>query len=87
MAQHTFNLSLTDELSAFVDRETGPGTAWSTRSEYLRSLIREKMERAEAAALRSAVIEGFADAAAGRVQEYDGDLKSLMNAVRDDQDV
>lgn len=86
MAQHTFNLALTDELTAFIDRQTGPGTTYSTRSEYLRALIREQMERAEAAALRAGVIEGFADAAAGRVNEYDGDLKSLMNAARDGRD-
>lgn len=86
MAQHTFNLSLTDELTAFIDRQTGPGTTWSTRSEYLRGLIREKMERSEAATLRSGVIEGFADACAGRVIEYEGDLKSLMSDARSDRD-
>lgn len=44
------------------------------------------MERTEAAALRSGVIEGFADASAGRVSEYEGDLKSLMAEVRGERD-
>ncbi|MFG0246601.1 MAG: type II toxin-antitoxin system ParD family antitoxin [Phycisphaerales bacterium JB052] len=85
MPQHTFNLSLTDELTAFIDRQTGPGTTWSTRSEYLRGLIREKMERSEAATMRERIIEGFADASADRVVEYEGDLKSLMNDARSDK--
>jgi len=86
MAQNTFNISLTDELAAFLDRQTGPSTAWSTRSEYLRGLIREKMERTEAAALRSGVIEGFTDAATGRVHSFEGDLRSIMDAAREDAD-
>lgn len=44
------------------------------------------MERSQAANLRSGVIEGFADAAAGRMHEYEGDLKSLMAEARDERD-
>lgn len=78
----TFNITLTDELSTFVDQQTGPGTIYTTRSEYSRGLIREKMERVEAATLRSAVLEGYSDIRAGRVHTYDGDLNSLMNQSR-----
>lgn len=83
MAHHIFSFSLSDELSGFIDRQTGPGTPWPTRSEYLRGLIREKMKRSEAAAFRFGVIEGFADASAGRVSDYEGDLKSNMIAARE----
>lgn len=81
-AQQSFNLSLTDELRAFLDQQTGAGTTFSTPSEYLRALIREKKERQEVAELRSAVLEGYADIKAGRVHRFDGDLKSMLAAAR-----
>ena len=53
----SINLSLTDELRAFIDHNTGDGSLYATPSEFLRSLLREKKERQEAAELRYAILE------------------------------
>lgn len=78
----SLNLSLTDELRAFVDQQCGPGTTYSTPSEFLRSLLREKKDRIDAAAIRSAVLEGYLDIQAGRVHEYTGDLQAMLADAR-----
>lgn len=78
----SLNLSLTDELRAFIDQQSGPGTTYSTPSEYLRALLREKKDRLETAALRSGVLEGYADVRAGRVSPYDGNLRSMLARAR-----
>lgn len=74
----TLNLSLTDELRDFIDRNCGDGTLYATPSEFVRDLLRQKKLQLEAAAARDAIIEGYQDAIAGRVVDYDGDLKSLL---------
>ena len=38
----SINLSLTDELRAFLDENSGDGTLFSTPSEFVRALIRER---------------------------------------------
>lgn len=78
----SINLSLTNELRAFVDRSSGDGTLYATPSEFLRSLLREKKERMEAAELRSAIIEGYEDAIAGRTIDFSGNLRKDMAAFR-----
>lgn len=74
----SLNLSLTDELRAFVDSQSGDGTLYSTPSEYVRAILREKKERADAAAFRDGVMEGFQDILAGRTMEYTGDLRQMI---------
>ncbi|MBE0509310.1 MAG: hypothetical protein K0A95_11945 [Chromatiales bacterium] len=74
----SINLSLTDELRQFIDRNTGDGTLYATPSEFLRSLLREKKERQEAAELRMSIIEGYHDAIIGRVIRFSGDLRNDM---------
>lgn len=74
----TLNLSLTNELRAFVDQNSGDGTLFATPSEFVRDLLREKKQRIEAALIRDAIIEGYRDAAAGRTAEYQGDLRKLL---------
>lgn len=78
----SINLSLTDELRAFLDQNSGNGTLFSTPSEFVRALIREKKERQEAAALRQAVLEGYDDVIHGRTVPYGGDLRALLAAHR-----
>ena len=39
------NLSLTDELRAFIDVNSGDGTLYATPSEFLRDVLREKKRR------------------------------------------
>ncbi len=81
----SINLSLTDELREFIDRNTGDGSLYATPSEFLRSLIRQKKERVEAAELRQAIIGGYLDAISGNVYEFSGDLKKDMEAFQKNQ--
>lgn len=78
----SINLSLTDELRAFLDENSGDGTLFSTPSEFVRDLIRNQKDRQDAAALRQAVLEGYADVRVGRTHEYNGDLRAMLEAHR-----
>ena len=79
----SINLSLTDELREFVDRNCGDGSEYATPSEFLRDVLREKKRRLEAAALRDGVLEGYRDLTAGRFVEFTGSLrKSRAEAKR-----
>lgn len=78
----TLNLSLTDELRAFVDRNCGDGTLYATPSEFVRDLLREKKERLEAAQIRDAILEGYRDALKGRTAAYHGNLRQLLKKGR-----
>ena len=74
----SINLSLTDELRSFLDENSGDGTLFSTPSEFVRALIRERKERMEAAELRKMVLEGYGDVLNGRTLPLNGDLRSLV---------
>ena len=78
----SINLSLTDELRAFLDENSGDGTLFSTPSEFVRDLIRSRKDRQDAAALREAVLEGYADVRDGRTQVYTGDLRAMLETHR-----
>jgi antitoxin ParD1/3/4 len=78
----TLNLSLTDELRAFVDTQSGDGTLYATPSEFVRDLIRKHKQQMEADRLRVGVIEGLQDAAQGRVKQFKGNVRDLMNKKR-----
>lgn len=75
----SLNLSLTDELWAFVDRNCGDGTPYATPSEYVRDLLRQQKLRQEGAEARDAILEGYQDAIAERTVEFCGDLGSLLH--------
>lgn len=75
---HSLNLSLTDELRAFIDQNSGDGTLYATPSEFVRDVLRRHKAQQEAAELRDAILEGYQDAIAGRTVEFDGDLKTLL---------
>jgi antitoxin ParD1/3/4 len=79
----TLNLSLTDELRAFVDRNCGDGTDYSTPSEFMRDVLREKKARLEARALREGILEGYQDLLHGRQIEYRGDVKAIIKKAQD----
>ena len=74
----SINLSLTDELRDFVDRNCGDGSDYATPSEFLRDVLREKKRRMEAAALRDGILEGYRDLTEGRMVEFTGNLKETM---------
>lgn len=79
----SLNLSLTDELRAFVDRNSGEGTLYATPSEFVRDVLREKKERLEAAQIRDAILDGYDDAINGRTVSYRGDLRRLLKKASD----
>ncbi len=79
----TLNLSLTDELRAFVDQNSGDGTLYATPSEFVRDVLREKKERLEAARIRDAILEGYQDALYGRTAPYRGNLRRLLKKTDD----
>lgn len=74
----TLNLSLTDELHAFIDENSGDGTLYATPSEFLRDVLREKKQRMEAAKMRDSILAGFRDLNAGRYVEYRGSVRELI---------
>lgn len=74
----SLNLTLTDELRAFIDRNCGDGTLYATPTEFMRDVLREKKQRMEAAALRAGILEGYQDAIAGRTTTFSGNLKNDM---------
>ena len=75
---NTLNLSLTDELRAFVDQNCSDGTLYATPGEFVRDLLRQKKLQMEAAAARDAIVAGYQDAIAGRTVPFEGDLRSLL---------
>ena len=78
----SINLSLTDELRAFVNENCGDGSLYATPSEFVRDLIREKKQRQEAARVRDSIIAGYQDAIDGKTQKFNGDLKALLKKVK-----
>ena len=79
---NSLNLSLTDELRAFIDQNTGDGTLYSTPSEFVRDILRRYKLQQEAGQVRDAIIEGYQDAIAGRTIAFDGDLKRLLKKAK-----
>ena len=74
----SINLSLTDDLRSFIDEQSGDGTLYSTPSEFLRDLLREKKERLEASDLRESILEGLQDVVGNRATDFSGDLRVDM---------
>ena len=73
-------LTLTDELQALVDENSGDGSLYSTPSEFTCDLLRQKKEESDAVRIREAVLEGYDDVLKGRTREYRGSLRSLLEA-------
>jgi len=81
----SLNLSLTDELRAFVDANSGDGTLYATPSEFVRDLIRRHKLQQDAAAVRDAIIDGYQDAISGRTREFTGSLAELLGKTPRDK--
>jgi len=73
---NSLNLSLTDELKAFINENSGDGSLYATPSEFVRNILREKKQRLEAAELRDSILDGFQDIIAGNTQTFSGDLRA-----------
>jgi antitoxin ParD1/3/4 len=78
----SLNLSLTDELRAFIDANCGDGTLYATPSEFVRDIIRRHKLQQEAGEVRDAIVEGYQDAIAGRIVPFVGDLKSMLKKAK-----
>jgi antitoxin ParD1/3/4 len=78
----SLNLSLTDELREFVDQNSGDGTMYSTPSEFVRDLLRQKKMQLEAQKLREGVLEGLQDIKDGRLTEFKGSLSDILKKVK-----
>jgi antitoxin ParD1/3/4 len=78
----SINLSLTDELRAFIDRNCGDGTLFATPIEFLRDVLREKKQRMEAGEMRDAILEGYRDLIEGRAVQFKGDLRGALKEAR-----
>jgi antitoxin ParD1/3/4 len=78
----TLNLSLTDELRSFIDKNCGDQGLYSTPSEFVRELLREKKDRQEAAAIRDGVLEGYRDILGGKTVEFNGSLRSALETAK-----
>ncbi len=74
----TLNLSLTDELRAFIDAHCGDGTLYSTPSEFVRDRLRQKKIQLDAESAQDGTLAGYRDAVDGRVVEFRGNLQSLL---------
>ncbi len=74
----SLNLSLTDELRAFIDSNCGDGTLYATPSEFVRDLLRQRKLQIEASQVRDAILDGYQDAIEGRVVAFEGNLRSLL---------
>ena len=72
----SLNLSLTDELRAFINTRTGDTGLYATPSEYLRDLIRKDME---SQATVHHIMEGLHDLEQGRFSD-----KSILDIVQED---
>lgn len=79
---NSLNLSLTDELRAFIDKNSGDGTLYATPSEFVRDILRRHKAQEEAAQARDAILDGYQDAIAGRTVEFKGNLKTLLKKAR-----
>lgn len=77
----TLNLSLTDELRAFIDANCGDGTMYATPSEFIRDLLRHKKEQQDAANIRQAILDGYQDAIQGRTTPFTGNLRQLLHST------
>jgi len=78
----TLNVSLTDELRAFIDANCGDGTLYATPSEFVRDLLRQRKSQLEAEATRNSILEGYRDAIEDRVVEFRGDLQSILKKAK-----
>ena len=78
----TLNLSLTDELRAFIDANCGDGALYATPSEFVRDLVRQRKAQLEAQVVRQGILHGYRDAIEGRVVEFRGDLKNVLKKAK-----
>jgi antitoxin ParD1/3/4 len=80
----TMNISLTDELRAFIDQNCGDGTLYATPSEYVRSLLRQEKEAQTAHEWRAGIVDGMNDLIHGRTYPFRGSMKDIIDQAQKD---
>lgn len=75
---NSLNLSLTDELRSFIDKNSGDGTFYATPSEFMRDLIREKKKSMEISQMRDGILQGYDDLIKGKSIKFNGSIKDIM---------
>lgn len=68
----TMNISLPDEMRAFVEQQVSCG-AYSTASEYIRALLREAQKNAACEKLESMLLEGLESGPSTPLRRQDWD--------------
>jgi len=87
MSNARINARLSAPLARFVDEMVGKDGLYETPSEYVRDLIRRDMEKRggadeQARRFGEAVLQGYLDAAEGRVVKSSGDFRTDMENFR-----
>ncbi len=87
MSTARINARLSAPLARFVDEMVGEDGLYETPSEYVRDLIRRDMEKRggteeQARQFGEAVLQGYRDAADGRVIKSSGNFRADMEALR-----
>lgn len=72
------NARLSQPLADFVAHMVGENGLYETPSEYIRDLIRRDMERRQGQFVQDAILNGYRDAAAGRLFTSTGDFEADM---------
>lgn len=87
MSNARINARLSAPLARFVDEMVGRDGLYETPSEYVRDLIRRDMEKRggtedQARQFGEAVLQGYRDAAEGRVIKSSGNFRTDMETLR-----
>ena len=86
-----FSLSLSSELSEFVEQQSGEGTQFPSPAEYIRALIRERKERheqdeqdrVESRKFCESLIGGLQDIIDGRTYEFKGSIDDVIKQAQE----
>ncbi|MDO5625613.1 MAG: type II toxin-antitoxin system ParD family antitoxin [Pseudomonadota bacterium] len=78
----TMNISLTEELKAFVDARV-KARGYSSTSEYMRELVRRDEDQAQLARFRALIQEGLDSPISSRSwEEHRAELQARIDAAR-----
>jgi antitoxin ParD1/3/4 len=80
MTTDRINARLPASLAEHVDKMIG--AFYETPSEYIRDLIRRDMEKLELYQAKEQLLEGYQDAAQGKVFKSSGDFKSDLKIFK-----
>lgn len=74
----TLQLELTDDLISHLREDSGDGTFYTSPEDLLRDMIRQRIEKKLIEKMGRGILQGYDDVIAGRVVEFNGDLRATM---------